>query len=111
MYTFIELWTPNETWKGLTSEQRQAFMEGVGGAMGGLLAAGITNLGWGNVDVDTPMSVGEQYVAVWQAPDLDTLKLLESAIAGSGWYDYFDQVNARAELAPPDAVIGEHITM
>ena len=111
MYTFIELWTPNDTWKALSAEERSAFMEGVGGAMEQMTAAGITTLGWGAVDDDTPYATDRQYVAVWQAPSKEAIETLEQGVQGSGWYDYFDQVNARAELAGPEVVIGEHISM
>ena len=111
MYTFIELWTPNDTWLALSAEDRQAFMEGVGGAMEQMTAAGITTLGWGVVDDDTPYPAEQRYVAVWQAPSLEAITMLEEGVEGSGWYQYFDQVNARAELHGPEVVIGAHITM
>lgn len=111
MYTFIELWTPNENWKALSADERTAFMDGVGGAMGQMSEAGIETLGWGVVDPDTPVPTEQRYVAVWQAPDKAAIEMLEQGVEASGWYTYFDQVNARAELSSPEHVIGEHITM
>ncbi len=111
MYTFIELWTPNDNWLALKADERAAFMEGVGGAMGQMAEAGIETLGWGAVDPDTPVPAAQQYVAVWQAPDKAAIEMLEQGIEASGWYSYFDQVNARAELSGPEVVIGEHVAM
>jgi len=110
MYTFIELWTPNDTWKALSSEDRQAFMEGVGGAMEQMTAP-ITTLGWGWIDSDTPYPIDHEFVAIWQAPDREAIGMLEAGVEASGWYSYFDQVNARAELSGPENVIGAHISM
>lgn len=111
MYTFIELWTPNDTWKALDPSERQAFMEGVGGAMQQMTEAGITTLGWGTIESDTPLRTDHDFVAVWQAPSKEAITMLEAGVEASGWYDYFDQVNARAELHGPEVVIGAHITM
>lgn len=111
MHTFIELWTPNDNWKALSPDERAAFMEGVGGAMGQMSEAGISTLGWGEVDADTPYPCEYRFVAVWTAPDRAAIEMLEQGIAASGWYDYFDQVNARSELSGPETVIGQHIAM
>lgn len=111
MQTFIELWTPNDRWKELSVDERRAFMEGVGGAMAQMNEAGIETLGWGAIDGDTPFPIDHRYVAVWQAPDRAAIEMLEQGIEASGWYGYFDQVNARAVLSSPETVIGEHIAM
>lgn len=36
----------------------------------------------------------QQFFAIWRAPDAKALDVLISGIAGSGWHDYFDTVNA-----------------
>jgi hypothetical protein len=109
MYTFIEVWTPNDSWKNLPASSRRAFMAGVSGAINEMAAAGITTLGWGVNDADTPHRADGQYVAVWQASSREAIGALEAGIASSGWYDYFDQVNVRAELVDAVDIMAEHV--
>ncbi|MEM9711622.1 MAG: DUF6616 family protein [Actinomycetota bacterium] len=109
MYLFIETWTPNDRWDALPPADRSAFMDGVRGAISEMAAGGITTLGWGTVDDDTPHRTDHTHVAVWQAPSVEALQSLEAGVQASGWYDYFDQVNVRTELRPADEVMDEHV--
>ncbi len=85
-------------------------MDGVRGAITDMAAGGITTLGWGTVDDDTPHRLDHTYVAVWQAPSAEALGALEAGVQASGWYDFFDQVNVRTRLRSADDVMDEHIT-
>ena len=109
MYTFIEVWTPNDTWKSLPTADRQAFMDGVTSAIEQMAAGGITTLGWGVNDSDTPHRADGEFVAVWQAPNREAIGALEAGVQGSGWYDYFDQVNVRSELTDVADIMAKHV--
>ena len=110
MYTFIETWTPNDRWAALPDAERRAFMDGIRGAIAEMGDGGITTLGWGVNDDDSPNRLDHTYVAVWQAPSREAIGALEAGVEASGWYDYFDQLNVRAELRPADEVMDEHVT-
>ncbi|MEM9609724.1 MAG: DUF6616 family protein [Actinomycetota bacterium] len=109
MYHFIEAWTPNDRWAALSTEDRRAFMDGVAGAIAQMAEGGITTLGWGTNDADTPNRMDHQYVAVWQAPSLEAIEALEAGVQASGWYDFFDQVNLRTDLRPASEVMDDHV--
>lgn len=111
MHAFVELWTAKPTWLALSAEQRQAFMDTVGASMGELAAAGIETLGWGYNQPDTDRRVGYEVFAVWTMPGAQELALMQRTVAASGWYDYFDHVNAAGPLQDPPSVIADHIRM
>lgn len=109
MYHFIETWTPNERWMALSTEERRAFMDGVIAAIEQMGDGGITTLGWGTNDDDTPHRLDHEYVAVWQAPNKEAIQALEAGVQGSGWYDFFDQKNLRTELRAHTEVMDQHV--
>lgn len=111
MYHFIEAWTPNDAWRALSSEDRRAFMDGIAGAISQMAEGGITTLGWGVNDADTPHRLDQAFVAVWQAPTLEAVQALEAGVEGSGWYDYFDQGNLRANLVPANEIMDQHVDL
>ena len=84
-------------------------MDGVTAAIELMAEGGITTLGWGTNDADTPHRLDHEYVAVWQAQSKEAIQALEAGVQGSGWYDFFDQKNLRAELRPHTEVMGQHV--
>ncbi|MEM9894434.1 MAG: DUF6616 family protein [Actinomycetota bacterium] len=111
MHIFIEAWNANDTWRGLSADERRAYMDQIEGAIAQMAEAGITTLGWGVNDDDTPMRADYDFVAVWQADSLDAIKALEAGVEAAGWYTYFDQVNVRSELRPAADVIADHVAL
>lgn len=111
MYHFIEAWTPNDAWRALPTDERQAFMDGVRGAIAQMADGGITTLGWGVNDADTPYRLDHEFVAVWQAPSKEAVTALEAGIEASGWYGFFDQVNLRVTLGPEGEVMDQHVAL
>ncbi len=106
MHTFIELWNTTDRWLELSTEQRKDFMEQVGTGVQQLTEAGVETLGWGlaRPDVDAPAPY--RFFAIWQAPDAGALDVLQRAVADSGWYEYFEQINTAGQLQTPDDVVG-----
>lgn len=109
MHTFIELWNPTDRWRELSAEERKAFMEGVGQGMEQLSAAGVETLGWGSMDGGIDAPAPYRYFAIWRAPDAHGIEVMQAAVAESGWYDLFEQVNAGGALQTPDEVIADLI--
>lgn len=46
------------------------------------------------------------YLAAWRMPSKETACRLETAVTEYGFHTYFEQVNARGEIVPPDAELG-----
>lgn len=106
MHIFVELWNARPEWLALSEEERGSYMQQVGAGMGELAKAGIEVVCWAVNDPDTSHRCGYQYIAVWKMPDASAVKLFEETVEQAGWYNYFEQVNARGRLATPEDVIG-----
>lgn len=107
-HLYVELWTPKQAWLDLDQEERQGFFDHVGGELEKLGKEGVEILGFGLNDQETPHRSDHNYFAVWKMPSKDHVEMLEESVEGSGWYDYFEQVNARGKwMAPPVAL--EHM--
>ncbi len=105
MYIFVELWNVKQAWLDMSQEDRGAYVNGVGGAMEELAKAGVECLCWTHVDNKDYLS-GHDYIAVWKMPDEATVELFEKTVEGAGWYNYFEQVNARGVMDTPQDVLG-----
>lgn len=108
MHIFVELWNVRQAWLDLPQADRVAYVEGVGGAMGELAEAGIECICWSHVD-DADYPSGHKFMAVWKMPDQSAVELFEKTVEGAGWYNYFEQVNARGALQTPQEVLGDLI--
>lgn len=104
-HLYVELWTPKQTWLDLSKEERQEYFNKVGGEMQKLANEGIKVLGFAINDKETPYRSKHQYVAVWQMPSKKHVEMLEESVSQTGWYNYFEQVNARGELIPPPVAL------
>lgn len=105
MYLYLELWTARPAWLALSTEERTQFMDSIGPAIGQLLDTEIELLGFALADSGALQGTAHTYMAAWRMPTRELAVMLEEAVAGSGWHDYFDQVNARgAVMDTPDAL-------
>lgn len=109
MALFLELWKPKQAWLELSSQQREDFIAGIGPSIEGLLQAGVELVGIGMVDPETDMRGDYDYWAVWDLPSEELVAQFEKAVRDDGFYDYFEQINARGEPRDPDAVFGDMI--
>ncbi|MDD9650547.1 DUF6616 family protein [Klebsiella pasteurii] len=92
----VELYTPNAAWRGLSPEHRQQFISGIQAAMGGLAGSGIELLTLAETDTAVDHSTSHRFLGIWRFPDAQARNALLAGIAASGWYDYFDHINAAA---------------
>ncbi len=111
MHMVIEQWRYKATWKALPPADRQAFVAGVGAAVGQLAAAGITTLGFGLNDPATDHRADYDFWAIWQCPDAAGANTFQKAVAGSGWYELFEHRNMSGEVLEPGVVLEMHIAV
>ncbi|PIG07912.1 DUF6616 family protein [Comamonas sp. 26] len=90
----VELYTPNSAWLTLSAEQRQRFLSGIGLALGQLSSLGVEVLSLAETDSSIDQGTTHKFLGIWRFPDQNALDALLSGIKASGWYDYFDHVNA-----------------
>lgn len=107
MHLYLELWKPRDAWRALSAEERQQFVEGIGPAIAGLLESGIELIGFARSDVDTTHRADYAYLAAWRMPSKDHALALENAVTDSGFHDFFEQINARGEIAAPEAILAD----
>lgn len=103
---FLELWKPKDTWRELSLDDREAYVQSIGPSIERLLAQGVELVGIGTVDDDTDQRADYDYWAVWSIPDDEMVDRFEKAVRDDGFYDYFDQINARGAPEGPQSVFG-----
>lgn len=110
MHTFIELWNIKDSWRALSIDARAAFIEQLGPAIAALAKQGVTCKGFAfaeEVDQRAPYD----FFSVWECADRAAAAKFEEAVAGSGWYDFFEHKNVCGELQAPDAILKQHIEL
>src|ERR1700761_6394943 len=108
MYVVVEAWTPCPEFLELPVVAREELFAGVREGVAKLAEAGIECLGWGRLD-QVVHGLAREWLAVWTMPSAEHADMLLNAVAASGWYDWFDQSNMRAELMTPGAAMDEHV--
>jgi hypothetical protein len=109
MYLFVECWKARPEWLALNTEARGAYMAELGKGMEELVKAGVEIVSWSMNEPDTSNRAPFDYFAVWKFPTGELAAGFEQIVQQSGWYSYFDQVNLKGVVAPPDASIGQMI--
>lgn len=90
----VELYTPNAAWRALPADSRQQFLGSIQAAMGGLSSLGIEVLALSETDSRIDHASEHRFLGIWRFPDPQARDALLAGIKASGWYDYFDHVNA-----------------
>ena len=103
---FIELFNYKDTWQALAEEQRNAYRQGVLGAIAQQVAAGVDVISWGFNDTATGRRAPYDFYCVYRTPSAEYQRGFEAEIAGAGWYNYFDQVNVSGAISTPEALFG-----
>lgn len=93
-YYLIELYSANSNWLNLSIEKRKQFLDEIQKAMGPLMNRGIEILTIGQTDNTVDKASAAKFLGIWQFPDIQTRDALLAGIKASGWYDYFDHLNA-----------------
>ena len=111
MKTYIELWSAKDSWKSLSKEDRQNYLEQIGPALQGLMEQGVAMVSWGVNQDGTFARANYDFFSVMNFPDQKTVEDFEKIVEGAGWYNYFDQVNLCGEVMTPPDVIGKMINL
>ena len=106
MITYIELWKAKQAWIDLSKDERGNYVNALGPAIQQLLDNGVQIVSWGSNEPATFNRVDYDYFAVWTFPTTEAAEDFEKMVEGAGWYNYFDQVNARGTTATPQDVLG-----
>lgn len=109
MYLFVECWKARKEWFELTSDEQAAYMAELGKGIGELMKVGVEIVSWTFNDPSTSKRAPYDYVAVWKFPTKEFAAQFEQIVEGSGWYNYFDQINLKGEVSTPEACIGQMI--
>ncbi len=108
---FIELWSIKDKWRELGMDGRAAFVDKLVPMVQSIMAEGIEIIAWGYNDKAIDRRVNYDVFGVYRVPNRAALDKLQTAIAGSGWYDYFDHANAGGAALSPPAILGDHIQL
>ena len=106
MIYFIEAWNAKPAWLELSKEERGAYMNQVGAAIGGLLEAGVKVLTWSVNDPATTKRATFDYFAIWTFPNQESADEFQKLVEGAGWYEYFEQQNLMGREDSVENVIG-----
>lgn len=89
----VELYSPNPAWLALPAAQRQQFLEGCQrhGQPG---CHGRAGAGPGRDRERPDQASPHRFLGIWRFPDTAARDALLAGIKASGWYGYFDHVNA-----------------
>jgi len=107
----IELYTPNAAWLALPAEARQRFLDGIRAGMGALSALGIEALALGPAEPGLRQASPHRFLGIWRCPDRPARDALLAGIEASGWYGYFDHVNAAADAGSLPGHLSELATV
>lgn len=95
MYHYlVELYTPNATWQALSNEQQMQYLNTVGEALGNLSSMGIEVLTLTETVSPIEQNTSHRYLGIWRFSDPKAREALLDGIRASGWYQYFDHLNA-----------------
>lgn len=94
VHYLIELYTPKPTWRQLPASDRQAFLKAIAQAMAGMEGQGIELLTLAETDANIDHASGHHYLGIWRFTHQQARDALLAGIAASGWYNYFDHINA-----------------
>lgn len=93
----VELYSPNANWQALSTAQRQDFLQGIQSAMAPLSSMGVEVLALAETETGIDQSSAHRFLGIWRFPDPALRDALLAGIRASGWYDYFDHINAASD--------------
>ncbi|HZX78227.1 MAG TPA: DUF6616 family protein [Lysobacter sp.] len=94
----VELYSPNAVWKALPREQRIRFLNRVAEGVAKLPSGEVEVLALTDTDGTIDSAAAHRFMGIWRFPEPATRDILLSAIRASGWYEYFEHVNASGQV-------------
>lgn len=111
MIYFVELWNAKPEWLALSVEERGNYMAQIGPHIQDLLDKGTKVLTWSDNDESTDYRGNYDYFAIWSFPNQETANGFQELVAGAGWYNYFEQVNAMGAASSVENIIGKLVQL
>ena len=111
MITYIEFWKTKQAWTDSTKEERGNYLTALGPAIQQLLDEGVQIISWGKNETSTFNRADYDYFAVWNFPTAESAQNFEHLVEASGWYNYFEQINAMGNSTSPQEVMGDMINL
>ncbi|THU00647.1 hypothetical protein E9531_10260 [Lampropedia puyangensis] len=93
----VELYTPNAAWRTLSTALRQQFIASIVQAMGQLSEMGVEIVALGQTAQEIDCPTTHEFVGIWRFSTPEARKALLAGIKASGWYTYFDHINASCD--------------
>lgn len=94
----VELYTPNAAWAALPAQAREQFLGQIQTGMGALAELGIELLSLAPTDTGIDYASAHRFLGIWRFPDSQARDALLQGIKASGWYAYFDHINASSKV-------------
>ncbi len=107
MKIFVEFWKAKDAWHQLSAEGRGAYVAQMGPAMQDLASKGASFDAWGMNTDTSPYRADYDFYAVTKLPNQELLDSFQAIVEGSGWYNYFEQINVSGDDIGAEAVIGK----
>lgn len=111
MKIYVVLWKAKDPWKNLSIEARDAYIGPLSSGIKQLLEEGVEVVSWGANDGSSFSNIDHDFFAIWKFSNEQVAKSFENMVAGTGWYNYFDQVNIMGDALSPQDVIGKMVEM
>lgn len=111
MIYFIEFWKAKDAWLNLPKQERIDYVSKIGPAIEDLMSKGVQIDAWGVNDNQSLHKADFDFYGITKFPNQEILTGFENMLDGSGWYDYFEQVNVSGEGVTPQDVIGKMIAL
>lgn len=90
----VELYSPNAVWNALAIEERKQYLSNVAAGMGSLSSIGVEVLTLTETIPELDQVSPHQFLGIWRFPNQQAREALLEGIKASGWYQYFDHINA-----------------
>lgn len=106
---YVELYNYRQTWLGLSEDDRKSFVGVVENAVAEMEKAGVHVVGFGFNDPNTDRRAPYDFFCVYTMPNVAFARGFETQVEGSGWYTYFDQVNASGPVKSVAEALADNI--
>jgi hypothetical protein len=109
MLIFVEMWRAKASWLSLSSEERKQYLAQVGPVVQWLVDSGVEIVSWSLNDLSTSHRADYPYFAIYKFPSKELTTQFEQKVEQTGWYQYFEQINAKGEIDTPQPVIAHFL--
>lgn len=106
---YIELYNYTPAWLDLPEGDRQDFAAVVENAVVEMEKEGVMVIGFGFNDPNTDRRAPYDFFCVYTMPTTDFARTFEAQVEASGWYGYFDQVNASGPARTVAAALASNV--